>query len=387
MSEEVTITRRDALKGFTAAGAAGLIPAATPAAFAGTVGGNNGGQSFLEVDPSWPKPLPRDPETGEYWVTGDVAGTAIDSHDRLYTINRRNLTDNEQRGATPSPAFIVYDTEGNVVDWATPPVLPDSLHGLVVDAQGDVWVGGNSDAIVQKYSPDMKKLLLQIGEKGVFDSTDRSIDGVPLNRSHTLLNKPADIAVDPDNGDVYIADGYGNQRIVVFDRNGNYLRQWGGLATLAEARNGVGGQFLGVVHGVNLGHDGRVYVNDRKGNRIQVFEKSGEFVRNYWVKEEALSSYNPDVIGHSWDLAFSRDRQQQFMYVTDGEDQRVWTLNKDGRAVAKYGQPGHSAGDFTYAHTLATDSKGNLYTGETVGGRRAQRFRIARQRDEHIHGR
>src|SRR5919109_71920 len=163
------------------------------------------------------------------------AGIAFDSRDRLYTVNRRNLIDTEQRNAAPSPAFVVYDLAGNVVHSATPPVLPDGLHGCFVDHRDNVWIAGNADAIVQKYSHDLSRLLLQIGEKGRFDTSDGTINGTPNNSSHTLLNRPADIAVDPGNGDVYIADGYGNRRIVVFDRTGRYPRQWGEQATLAEA--------------------------------------------------------------------------------------------------------------------------------------------------------
>jgi DNA-binding beta-propeller fold protein YncE len=253
-----------------------------------------------------------------------------------------------------------------VVDSATPPVLPDGVHGCFVDHDDNVWIAGNGDAIVQKYSHDLSTLLLQIGEKGVFDTT---------NSSRTLLNRPADIAVDPDNDDIYIADGYGNRRVVVFDKNGNYLRQWGEQGTVAEAETGVGGKFLQVVHGVNIGHDGLVYVNDRKGNRIQVFEKDGTFVRNIWTNRGYLLD-GPGP-GTCWDLTFSKDRDQRLIYVTDGEEQLLWTINHaDGSTESTYGWPGHLAGEFTFVHTIDADSKGNLYTAETIGGRRVQRFQV-----------
>jgi DNA-binding beta-propeller fold protein YncE len=375
MSEGGTVSRRGILKSVAIAGVA---PSVLPGAF--KVLDADARTTLVapprfRVDPFWPKPLPRDPQ-GRYWVTGEVAGSAIDSRDRVYTINRRNLIDTEQRNAAPSPAFIVYDSAGNVVASATPPVLPDGLHGCFVDHQDNVWIAGNGDAIVQKYSHDLGTLLLQIGEKGRFDSSDGTINGTPLNSSRTRLNRPADIAVDPRNGDIYIADGYGNRRIVVFDRNGSYLRQWGAQATLAEAETGVGGKFLAVVHGVNLGNDGLVYVNDRKGNRVQVFEKDGTFVRNLWVNR-GLGLADPAVIGTSWDMVFSRGRDQRLIYVVDGEEQLVWTLShKHGDTLASYGRPGHMAGEFSYAHTLALDSKGNLYVAETIGGRRIQQFRV-----------
>jgi DNA-binding beta-propeller fold protein YncE len=376
MSKDPTLSRRDVLK---TVAIAGVAPSVLPGAF--KVVDADARTTLVaplrfRVDPFWPKPLPRDPATGRYWVTGEVAGTAFDSRDRLYTVNRRNLIDTEQRNAAPSPAFVVYDLAGNVVHSATPPVLPDGLHGCFVDHQDNVWIAGNADAIVQKYSHNLSRLLLQIGEKGRFDTSDGTITGTPNNSSRTLLNRPADVAVDPDNGDVYIADGYGNRRIVVFDRHGRYLRQWGEQATLVEAEAGVGGKFLQVVHGVNLGNDGLVYVNDRKGNRIQVFDKDGTFVRNIWVNR-GYGLRDPEVIGTCWDMAFSVDRNQRLIYVTDGEEQLVWTLaHGDGDTLASYGRPGHMAGEFSYVHTLDLDSKGNLYTAETIGGRRVQRFRV-----------
>lgn len=369
------VTRRNAMKTIAFAG---LAPTLLPSAFKVIDVDNRAtlvAPVRFKLDPLWPKHLPRDPETGKYWVTGDVAGNAFDAEDRLFTVNRANLTDTELRVASPSPAFLVYDVAGNVVNSATPPVLPDGLHGCFVDHDQNVWIGGNGDAIVQKYSHDLSTLLLQIGEKGHFDTSDGTIDGTPNNSSHTLLNRPADIAVDPENDDIYIADGYGNRRVVVFDKNGNYLRQWGEQATVAEAETGVGGKFLQVVHGVNIGHDGLVYVNDRKGNRIQVFEKDGTFIRNIWTNRGYLLD-GPGP-GTCWDLTFSKDRDQRLIYVTDGEEQLLWTINHaDGSTDSTYGWPGHLAGEFTFVHTVDADSKGNLYTAETVGGRRLQRFQV-----------
>jgi DNA-binding beta-propeller fold protein YncE len=372
-----SLTRRDALK---AAAMFGAAPVLLPDAF--RIVDTDKRTTFvaspgLRVDPFWPASLPRDPATGRYWVTGEVAGTAFDSRDQLFTINRRNLTDTELRVASPSPAFLVYDRAGNVAHSATPEILPDGLHGCFVDHEDNVWIGGNADAIVQKYSHDLSTLLLQIGKKGVFDSSDGTINGIPLNSSHTLLNRPADVAVDPDNGEIYIADGYGNHRVVVFDAGGTWVRQWGEQATLAEAEQGVGGKFFGVVHAVNIGRDGLVYVNDRKGNRIQVFEKDGTFVRNIWINRGFLLD-NEDSPGTSWDIAFSKDRDQRLIYVSDGEEQLLWTVDHaSGNTLGSIGVPGHLAGEFTFVHTLAADSKGNLYTGETIGGRRVQRFTVA----------
>lgn len=377
MADLGDFTRRDAMK---AVALAGVAPAMLPGAFEIVDMDKRTTRvraPRFTVDPFWPRPLPRDPETERFWVTGEVAGTALDSRDRLYTINRRNLTETELRVATPSPAFVVYDRKGEVTHSATPPVLPDGVHGCFVDHDDNVWIGGNGDAIVQKYSHDLSTLLLQIGEKGRYDTDDGTIDGAPNNNSRTLLNLPADIAVDPENDEVYVADGYGNRRVVVFDRNGTFQRQWGEQGTLADAQTGAPGKFFAVVHGVNIGNDGLVYVNDRKGDRIQVFEKDGTFVRNIWVNRGFLLD-DPASPGTSWDIAFSKDRDQRLIYCVDGEEQLLWTLNhSDGKTLGAYGQPGHMAGEFTYVHTLDTDSHGDIYTGETIGGRRVQRLETA----------
>jgi len=163
--------------------------------------------------------------------------------------------------------------------------------------------------------------------------------------------------------------------VVVFDKNGSFLRQWGEAATVAEANAGAGGKFLAQVHGVNLGRDGLVYVNDRKGDRIQVFDKLGQFQRNIWIKK-GVGINNPASIGTAWDMAFSPDRDQTFIYNTDGEQEILWTLAREsGQLLTGMGQPGHMAGEFTFLHTVASDSKGNLYTGETIDGRRVQKFK------------
>ena len=186
------------------------------------------------VDAFWPKPLPNDPATGKPWVTGEVAGTCVDSRDHIFTVNRgyqNGLVAPETVIAVPSPPVVEYDRHGNVVNaWGNPEILPNTIHGCFVDYQDNVWVAGNGDGIVQKYTRD-GTLLLQIGTKGMCDSPTGACGAPGSNSSTTLLNQPADIAVDPTNGDIYIADGYGNHRVVVFDKMGNFLRQWGSAGT------------------------------------------------------------------------------------------------------------------------------------------------------------
>lgn len=342
-------------------------------------GTGHAGDADFAVDPYWPKPIPRDPSTGRYWVTGEVAGTDCAPNGHLFTCNRSptTLTATETRNFTPSPVFIEYDEHGNIVNTATPEVVPNSVHGVTVDYQGYVWMGGNNDAIVQKYTHDLKHLVLQIGTPGLFDTNDGTAAGKPLNSSHTRLNKPASIAVDPANGDVYIADGYGNSRVVVFDKHGSYLRQWGSQGTAEDALAGAHYKFYGVVHDVKLGNDGLVYVCNRHGNRVQIFEKDGTYVRSIWING-TYEITNKDAIGTAWWMVFSRDYAQQTMYVSDGEESLIWVIDRaSGQAVGKYGAPGHMAGELTYNHTMALDPSGrSLYVAETVGGRRLQKFTV-----------
>lgn len=336
------------------------------------------------VDPSWPKPLPN------RWVTGEVAGTCIDSQDHVFTVNRRNLDALETSFGWPAaPPVVAFDGEGNVVNaWGDPAVVPNGLHGCFVDHEDNVWIAGNGDGIVQKYSQD-GTLLLQIGTRGVCDGpvvASRPVNptcGSPgFNSSTTLLNQPADVAVDPSNGDVYIADGYGNHRVAVFDRTGRYLRQWGSAGT-APGQFAPGGG--GHPHCVVLSNAALLYVCDRANDRIQVFDKMGNLQGIIPIKPGTGSvpgPYgNPDgsgrgAVGSANDLHFSIDKRQKYMYVNDVGNGTLWIFDRfaGNRILGGFGRPGHQAGEFTLFHSVALDSKGNMYTGETVGGRRSQKF-------------
>src|SRR5207244_3379139 len=188
---------------------------------------------------------------------------------------------------------IEFDPAGNVVNaWGNRNILPNGIHGCFIDYQDNVWIAGNGDGIVQKYTHD-GVLLLQIGTRGVCDNPPANTCGNsganPLaNMSHTLLNEPANMYIDPNpdpvtgqRGSIYIADGYGNHRVVVFSATGTYLRQWGGVAgtvnnpltdSLGKFASGDGGH----PHCVVGGNDGLIYVCDRADDRIEVFTKSGD---------------------------------------------------------------------------------------------------------------
>jgi DNA-binding beta-propeller fold protein YncE len=331
---------------------------------------NSPGPPKFEVDPTWPKPLPN------RWVNGEVSGTCVDSQDHVFIVNRANLSAKEKMIATPAPPVIEFDQDGKVVNsWGDPKAIGDRFHGCFVDYQGNIWIGGTEDGVVQKYSHDGAKLLLQIGTKGTFDTSDGTSTGAPMISSHIFLNKPSDFAVDPANGDVYVSDGYGNRRIVVFDREGHFLRQWGQQGTKAQIDADVGGVFLKVVHCAVMGNDGLVYVCDRYGGRIEVFDKMGNFQRNILIGSKAarLSAASGSA---AW-LAFSPDPAQKFMYVADSGDEEVWIIDHaTGQTLATFSQPGHQVGEFDHVHSLSVDSKGDIITGESTTGRRVQMFRL-----------
>jgi hypothetical protein len=344
------------------------------------------------VDPFWPKPLPVDPATGKPWVTGEVAGTCIDSRDHVFTVNRgynNGLVAPETVVAVPSPPVVEYDRAGNVVNaWGEAAVLPNGIHGCFVDYQDNVWIAGNGDGIVQKYTRK-GDLLLQIGTRGMCDwpangnACGNSGSDPAANQSKTLLNQPADVAVDPTNGDIYIADGYGNHRVVVFNSGGTYLRQWGSVGDgPGQFAAGDGGH----PHCIVLGNDGLLYVCDRGQDRIQVFDKMGELKK---IIPVIPGTGTPGIgtAGSAWDVDFSPDKKQELMFEADGGNEVLWIFDRiaalAGRALeampgqgilAGFGRPGHQAGEFTFLHTVTADSKGNLYIGETVGGRRIQKF-------------
>jgi hypothetical protein len=338
----------------------------------------------FQVDPFWPKPLPRDAVSGKPWVTGEVGGTCVDSQDHIFTVNRASqngLIAPEDVIAQASPPYIEYDTEGNVVNaFGDPTVVPNGLHGCFIDSQDNFWTAGNGDGVVQKYAHN-GQFILQIGVRGRCDSPDHTCGNPGSNMSQRLLNQPANMAVDPTNGDVYIADGYGNHRIVVFDSKGTFLRQWGNAGTLP-------GQFQpndgGHPHCVRISAEGLVYACDRGSDRIQVFEKNPSSCTGVPPDRVCQPLRMIPVIpgtadlptaGSAWDLDFSRDSSQSLFYEADGGNEILHIFDRmAGSIIGGFGGPGHQAGNFTFLHSVTIDSQGNLFTGETIGGRRIQKF-------------
>lgn len=347
----------------------------------------------FEVDPFWPKPMPN------LWVTGAIGGVCVDNHGHVFILNRRNLTDNELDAGYQAPPVIEFDPAGNVVSsWGDPNALGKGYHGCFFDRENNVWLGFNQEGFVQKWTHDGSKLLLQIGERGFVDSSEGAIaglpgeagGGMPMNSSHTRLFRPSRVVVDPSNDDVYISEGEepgSNHRVVVFDRNGHFLRQWTLQRTRAEAEAGEADAFMLAVHGLAISNDGLVYACDRRGDRIQVFDKMGNFQKNIFVPYEQRSQYQRPGPGHitrAWGTAnwidFSPDQMQKFMYIVNTDNEQVDIIDRaSGQLLGSFGRAGHQVGEFEDIHMLAVDSKGNVYVAEVDAsgrGRRVQKFKI-----------
>ena len=366
-------------------------------------------------DPDWAKPLPEVADAAgvmrPQW-TGGVAWVCADE-DKIVQFNRGHVEEMpDGLNAVTAEPVIVRDYEGNVVASfggldLTPEgrsaVIPHNTHGCSIDYEGNIWVGGNADGIVQKWSPE-GEMLLQIGEKGVCDGPPTLSPQSPWptcgapgnNSSQTLLNEPAKVVVDPEpdpvtgeRGSVYIADGYGNHRIVVFDSTGKFLRQWGSMGTgPGELAPGGGGH----PHCVMLANNGFVYVCDRNNNRLQVFDKVGNLQRVINVLPpgnftSGMRGTDEDqgavsVFRSVSDIAFSRDPEQKYIYLAytgtlDGAPTggRVFILDhKTGAILAQVGGPGPEPGNFMAAHGITVDSKENIYVAESQPGNRIQRF-------------
>ena len=340
----------------------------------------------FQVDPLWPKPLPNQ------WVMGSVIGVAVDSRDQIWMIHRpSSLSDNERAAAldpplaaccVPAPPILVFDQEGNLVDsWGGPGPgyqWPQSEHGLYVDYKDNVWIGGNgsNDHQIVKFTQD-GRFLLQIGRSGMSQGSNDTEN----------LKQPTTMTVDPVANEVYVADGYGNRRVVVFEADtGEYKRHWGAYGNRpddADPYNASGAtvgpdydpdkppsrQFSRAVHGVTISEDRLVYVADRVNNRVQVFEPDGTFVKEGFVDKRTRG------FGSVFELAFSKDSGQRFLYNPNGMNQSVDILLRDSlEVVARFGQGGRYPGQFYAVHSIAVDSRGNIYTGETLEGKRLQRF-------------
>ena len=350
----------------------------------------------FEVDPFWPKPLPN------HWILGATIGVAVDSRDHVWIV-QRNTPDQfaarTELGAAqdpplseccnPAPPVLEFDPEGNLVGhWGGPTESgeyewPASNHGIVVDHKDNVWIGGNggADAHVLKFSRD-GKFLMQLGRSGArATGEERAGRQVFARDSHSpdSFGRVAKISFDAEANEMYLADGYLNRRVAIIDADtGKLKRYWGAYGekpddTVDVARynpdDPPAKQFRNPVHCAELSNDGLVYVCDRPSDRIQVFQKDGTFVKEVMIAPQTLSQ------GSTWDIAFSRDSEQKYIYLADGQNMKVYIIERATMEVlTSFGDGGRQPGLFFAVHSIATDSKGNIYTTETYEGKRLQKF-------------
>jgi DNA-binding beta-propeller fold protein YncE len=350
----------------------------------------------FEVDPFWPKPLPN------HWVIGATIGVGVDGKDNVWIIHRAGSLEAKEQYATmtpkaaeccaAAPPVLQFNAEGDLIGhWGGPGEgydWPVSNHGIDVDHKGNVWIGGNGrgrqnaalptdeskmgagavhDSFVLKFTQS-GKFLMQIGKPN---------QGTGSN-DIANLKLPAKTLVDPKTNELYVADGYGNRRVIVFDADtGKYKRHWGAYGKKPDdtqlppynPSDPPAQQFRTPVHAVVLSNDGLVYACDRTNDRIQVFKTDGTYVKEVFIEKNTLGD------GSTFDVALSRDPQQKYLYVADGSNMKIHVLQRDTLEIlTSFGDGGRQPGQFYAVHSIATDSKGNLYTTETYRGQRVQKF-------------
>ncbi len=317
-----------------------------------------------EADINWPKPLPN------RWVLGGLGGLCVDANDHVLILNRQDVIEGDLNGGTLAPPMIEFDAEGNVVNsWGDPKLIDSRLHSCHFDKDGNVWIAAAPSGMVQKYTHDGKQLLLQIGTKGKLDSADGTPKGKPLNTPGPTFYMPSGIDVDSTNGDVYVSDGEGantNRRVAVFDASGKFLRQW----VIDD---------METVHGMTIGNDGTVYVCNRQGSAIRLYNKTGQLQRTIPVPWTPVTPPKNGVTKQSGGSAvaidFSPDPAQRLMFVINQNNAQVEIIERaTGKNLGSFGRPGSFPGQFNQIHGIATDSKGNVYLDENRG-RRVHKFR------------
>ena len=349
----------------------------------------------FEVDPFWPKPLPN------HWLIGMTIGVSVDAQEHVWIVHRQGSLEPGELHASSNPPIaqccaaappvLEFDQAGNLLrHWGGPGQgydWPNSNHGITIDYKGNVWIGGNGrgpqggggdnegqvgggrfyDNMVLKFTQD-GKFLMQIGKPNQSKGSN-DVENLRL---------PAKTFIDKDANEVYVADGYGNHRVIVYDADtGKYKRHWGAYGHKPEDTDlgkydpdaPPAQQFRNPVHCAEIANDGLLYVCDRVNDRIQVFHKDGTFVKEGFVEKRTLGS------GSAWDVAFSKDPKQTYIYLADGENDRIHILLRDTLEVlTTFGEGGRQPGEFYGPHSIATDSKGNIYVTETYRGQRVQKF-------------
>jgi DNA-binding beta-propeller fold protein YncE len=394
-----------------AVAALAMVPiAGAPAPLQAGQSGAKPAMPVFEVDPAWPQKLPYN------WIVGHVASVAIDSRDHVLVLHRPNTIPPEDR-ARAAPPVIEFDAAGKFVTaWGGPGVpgydWPDSEHGIAIDYKNSVWIGGSAPV-----APSLRTLnddmLLKFTLQGKFLMQIGGRDKSGGNKDTKSVHQSADVFVWPKTNEAFVADGYGNRRVIVFDADtGAFKRMWGafgnepidvarptpapaaaatgeppargarGTAPAAPAQaagrgaaprldtEGPGSpQFGSPTHSVKVSNDGLVYVADRPNRRVQVFTPDGKYVTQMFLNRAGPSN------GSAAGVAFSPDSEQRFLYVADYGNSHIAVVDrKTLQVLYQFGQRSAKPGDFQGLHHMAVDSKGNLYTGEVAPGARMQKF-------------
>jgi DNA-binding beta-propeller fold protein YncE len=336
----------------------------------------------FEPDPLWSQPLPNK------WVNGQVGGVAVDSHDNVWVFHRPATIPDGEKAASlnppqaecciPAPPVLEFDTNGKFLQaWGGPGQGYEwfsSEHGVFVDYKDNVWLSGNAkeDNQILKFTTK-GKLLLQIGHAGKNRGSNDTQN----------LGGPAGLFVYPKTNELFVADGYFNKRVIVFDADtGAYKRHWGAygkkpddslkLPARAELVKGPAPEgFNNPVHAVLVTNDDLVYVGDRSNNRLQVFKLDGTFVKEVFISRNTLQNE-----GTVHGFAVSPDKDQKYLYVCDGSNKAIRILNRQTMEIigSVGGHAGHNAREFFHIHGIAADSKGNLFLGEVNNGQRYYRY-------------
>lgn len=351
----------------------------------------------FEVDPLWPKPLPN------HWVIGATIGVAVDGKDNVWIIHRAGSLEAKEQYATmkpkaaeccaAAPPVLQFNAAGDLIGhWGGPGQgydWPSSNHGIDVDYKGNVWIGGNGrgqqpaplahdESKMAAVGPVHDSFLLKFTQSGQFLMQIGKPNMSKGSNDIGNVRLPAKTIVDPQTNELYVADGYGNRRVIVFDADtGKYKRHWGAYGNKPDDKDPgpynpsapPAQQFRTPVHGVALANDGLLYVCDRTNDRVQAFKTDGTFVKETFIAKETLGD------GSAFDVALSRDPQQKYLYVADGSNMKIHVLQRDSlEELTTFGDGGRQPGQFYAVHSIATDSKGNIYTTETYRGQRVQKF-------------
>jgi len=360
----------------------------------------------FRADGNWPKPLPNG------WVIGSTIGLAVDTKDNVWIVHRPGtlaqkesyLTRHEADCCTAAPDVLEFDQKGNLMhhfgqvaghDW------PSSNHGVTVDKAGNVWLGANGAAqpgppagSAEQFAPRRPatpgatpgaegggeagryhdSFILKFSQDGQFLGEIGTANGSRGSLDTENVRGVAQIRFLPD-GTLVAADGYGNHRVSEWDPVTMKLkRMWGAYGKPPSDDpiphyNPDSPQFGNPVHCAEPSGDGLIYVCDRTNNRIQVFKFDGSYVNQYPIEVDSRGD------GSAWEIAFSKDAAQKFMYISDGTNEKIHVWDRASmKELYWFGGGGRQPGQFYAVHSIVTDSKGDIFTTETYEGKRVQKF-------------